>query len=100
MDYSKYLYFLDGDGDIARKARGARKGGSKKPAKVVKAAAKKLAGVADTHADCPGCPECPPCPPTGKRPAAAKKSSGGKKSSAVLEREIAAVLTPKKKRRG
>jgi hypothetical protein len=47
MDYSKYLYYLDGDGDIARKER--QVGGSKrkktakaaKPAK--KAAAKKPA---------------------------------------------------------
>lgn len=34
LDYSKYLYFLDGDGDVARKARalggGARKAKTKK----------------------------------------------------------------------
>ena len=50
MDYSKYLYYLDGDGDVARKERQvggskrkAKKGASKakKPAK--KAAAKKTA---------------------------------------------------------
>src|SRR5262249_34273692 len=52
MDYSKYLYYLDGDGDVARKERqvggskrkksarkSAPKKGSRKPAK--KAAAKK-----------------------------------------------------------
>ena len=37
MDYSKYLYYLDGDGDIARKER--QVGGSKRK----KAAAKKAA---------------------------------------------------------
>jgi hypothetical protein len=53
MDYSKYLYYLDGDGDVARKERqvggskrksskkaaAPKKSGGKKPAK--KAAAKK-----------------------------------------------------------
>src|SRR6476469_542589 len=58
MDYSKYLYYLDGDGDIARKKRqvggskrkssktaskpAAKKAGPKKAAK--KAPAKKAAG--------------------------------------------------------
>ena len=49
MDYGKYIYFLDGDGDIARQARqvggskrkGKAKAAAKKPAK--KAAAKKPA---------------------------------------------------------
>ncbi|MEZ4403089.1 MAG: hypothetical protein R3B06_23905 [Kofleriaceae bacterium] len=40
MDYGKYLYFVDGDGDIARKGR--QVGGSKrKKAPAKKAAAKK-----------------------------------------------------------
>lgn len=48
MDYSKYLYYLDGDGDVARKERqvggskrkkSAKAGGAKKTAK--KAGAKK-----------------------------------------------------------
>lgn len=30
MDYSKYLYFLDGDGDVARKARHLGGGGKKR----------------------------------------------------------------------
>src|SRR5947208_14888392 len=38
MDYSKYLYYLDGDGDVARKER--QVGGSKR-AKKAKAAPKK-----------------------------------------------------------
>lgn len=64
MDYSKYLYYLDGDGDIARKERqvggSKRKSskGSKKPAK--KAAPKKAAKKA----------------PAKKAPA---KKGGGKK---------------------
>jgi hypothetical protein len=42
MDYSKYLYYLDGDGDIARKER--QVGGSKrKSSKAAKAPAKKAA---------------------------------------------------------
>ena len=39
MDYSKYLYYLDGDGDVARKER--QVGGSKRKSK--KAPAKKAA---------------------------------------------------------
>jgi hypothetical protein len=38
MDYSKYLYYLDGDGDVARKER--QVGGSKRK-KTAKAPAKK-----------------------------------------------------------
>jgi predicted transcriptional regulator len=40
MDYSKYLYYLDGDGDVARKER--QVGGSKR--KKSKAAPKKAKG--------------------------------------------------------
>ena len=40
MDYSKYLYYLDGDGDVARKER--QVGGSKRK-KSAKAAPKKAA---------------------------------------------------------
>ena len=39
MDYSKYLYYLDGDGDVARKER--QVGGSKRKAKKGAAKAKK-----------------------------------------------------------
>jgi DNA-binding protein HU-beta len=43
MDYSKYLYYLDGDGDVARKERqvGGSKRKSKKAAPAKKAPAKK-----------------------------------------------------------
>ena len=41
MDYSKYLYYLDGDGDVARKER--QVGGSKRK-KSAKAAPKKAKG--------------------------------------------------------
>jgi hypothetical protein len=49
MDYSKYLYYLDGDGDVARKERqvgGSKRKSSKKaaaPKKAAKAAPKKAA---------------------------------------------------------
>lgn len=39
MDYSKYLYYLDGDGDVARKER--QVGGSKRKSSKKKAAAPK-----------------------------------------------------------
>jgi hypothetical protein len=65
MDYSKYLYYLDGDGDVARKER--QVGGSKRK-KTAKASAPKKAKKA-----------------VAKKPAAkktaAKKSGGGKKGA-------------------
>ena len=60
MDYSKYLYYLDGDGDVARKER--QVGGSKRK-KSAKAAAPKKAKAAKKPA----------------KKAAAKKTGGGKK---------------------
>jgi hypothetical protein len=41
MDYSKYLYYLDGDGDVARKER--QVGGTKRAKKASKAAPAKKA---------------------------------------------------------
>jgi len=41
MDYSKYLYYLDGDGDVARKER--QVGGSKRKKSARKSSAKKSA---------------------------------------------------------
>src|SRR5262245_3582783 len=41
MDYSKYLYYLDGDGDVARKER--QVGGSKRKKSARKSAPKKTA---------------------------------------------------------
>jgi hypothetical protein len=41
MDYSKYLYYLDGDGDVARKER--QVGGSKRKSSGKKASAPKKA---------------------------------------------------------
>jgi predicted transcriptional regulator len=63
MDYSKYLYYLDGDGDVARKER--QVGGSKRK-KSAKAAPKKAKPAKKAAA---------------KKPAkkAAAKKSGGKK---------------------
>ena len=65
MDYSKYLYYLDGDGDVARKER--QVGGSKRK-KSAKSAPKKAAKKA-------------PAKKAAKKPAkkAAGKKAGGKK---------------------
>ena len=62
MDYSKYLYYLDGDGDVARKER--QVGGSKRKKSAKKAAPKK-SGAKKSAAK-----------KTAKKPA---KKSGGKK---------------------
>jgi hypothetical protein len=65
MDYSKYLYYLDGDGDVARKER--QVGGSKRKS-TKKAAAPKKAKAAKKA-------------PAKKAPAkkGAAKKGGGKK---------------------
>jgi hypothetical protein len=72
MDYSKYLYYLDGDGDVARKERqvggskrkSTKKAAAKKPAK--KAPAKKPAKKA-------------PAKKGAAKKAPAKKGAKGKK---------------------
>ncbi len=70
MDYSKFLYYLDGDGDVARKER--QVGGSKrKSAGRAKAAAPKKAAKA--------APKKAPAKKAPAKKAPAKKSSGGKK---------------------
>src|ERR1700758_2853214 len=61
MDYSKYLYYLDGDGDEGRKER---QGGGSKRKKTAKAAAPKKAGAKKAKA---------------AKKAPAKKAGGGKK---------------------
>jgi len=66
MDYSKYLYYLDGDGDVARKERqvGGSKRKSKKKGAAKKAAPKKAAA------------KKPAAKKPAKKPA---KKAGGKK---------------------
>jgi hypothetical protein len=66
MDYGKYIYFLDGDGDIARQAR--QVGGSKRKSKA-KAAPKKAAKKAPAK-------KAPAKKAAKKAPA---KKKGGKK---------------------
>jgi hypothetical protein len=66
MDYSKYLYYLDGDGDVARKERqvgGSKRKKAAKPAAAKKAAPKKAAKKA----------------PAKKAPAKAAKKGAKKK---------------------
>jgi hypothetical protein len=72
LDYSRYLYFLDGDGDVARKAR-ASGGGRRAKAKAPKAAKPPKVTVAS--------------PPT-RKPHEVVWSGKGKKSEAQLDREI------------
>ena len=64
MDYSKYLYYLDGDGDVARKER--QVGGSKRKSSSRKAAAPKKKSS----------PKKPAAKKSAKKPA---KKGGGKK---------------------
>lgn len=78
MDYSRFIYFLDGDGDVARKER-ALGGGKRAKTKASKAAPKAVPKGA--------------LPPTrGKAP--------GKKTQAQLDREIEECLARAKKGNG
>ncbi len=70
MDYSTYLYYLDGDGDVARKER--QVGGSKrKPA--AKKAAKKKPAAKKAAAKKPAAKKAPAKKAGGKKGAAKKK---------------------------
>lgn len=81
LDYSKYIYYLDGDGDVARKARALGGGRKAKPAK---AAVPRKAGKAAAAAAAAAAP--------------AKRS--GKKSEAQLDREIEECLAQARKKGG
>lgn len=70
MDYSRYLYFLDGDGDVARKERSLG-GGKRKAPKAVTSSSK--------------------APKAAAAAAPAAKASG-KKSDAQLDRDIEECL--------
>jgi DNA-binding protein HU-beta len=73
MDYSKYLYYLDGDGDVARKER--QVGGSKRKKTTRAAAPKKKAAPAKKKA-APAKKAPAKKAPAKKAPA---KKAGGKK---------------------
>ena len=80
LDYSRYIYYLDGDGDVARKARAlgggrAKKAKPSKPSKPSKAAK-----------------------PTTAAPFSPKRT--GKKSEAQLDREIEECLAQVRKKGG
>jgi hypothetical protein len=87
MDYSKYLYYLDGDGDVARKERQVggskrKKSGGSKAAPVKKAAkaAPKKAAAKKAPAKKAPAKKAPPAktskkPLQGSKPAPAAKSS-------------------------
>ena len=81
LDYSRFIYYLDGDGDVARKAR-ALGGGRKAKAKTPK----------------PSKPPKPTKPTTADAPFAAPRTPRtGKKSEAELDRDIEECLAQCKK---
>ena len=77
MDYSKYLYYLDGDGDVARKERQVGGSKRKKAAKPAKAKAAKK--------------------PAKKAAKKAKKKAGSKKSVRKAARKAAKKSSAKKR---
>ena len=78
MDYSKYLYYLDGDGDVARKER--QVGGSKrKSTRKAAAAPKKAAGAKRGGGGGGGAKKGG----AAKKGAAAKKGGAGAKKGAA-----------------
>ena len=89
LDYSKYLYFLDGDGDVARKARALGGGGRRAKAKsgngtkAAKASRSSISGHYVTDATAKRHP---------KTTVEETARSGRKKTFAQLEREIEECL--------
>ena len=80
LDYSKYLYFVDRDGDVARQAR--QVGGSKRKKTAKKAAPKKAAKKAAPKKAAPkkAAPKKAAAKkPAGKKPAAKKPAAKKKK---------------------
>jgi hypothetical protein len=49
LDYSRYIYYLDGDGDVARKARALGGGRKAKPSKAAKPTAPTSSAPAKTR---------------------------------------------------
>lgn len=75
MDYSRYIYFLDGDGDVARKERAL--GGGRKASK---------SRASKTLAAAPSVPK--------------KAGKSGKKTEAQLDRDIEECIAQAKKKAG
>ena len=84
LDYSKFIYYLDGDGDVARKARALGGGGRK--AKPSKAAAPSKPSKASKSTAAPS--------------AVSSAPRTGKKSEAQLDREIEECLAKAKSGNG
>lgn len=100
LDYSKYIYFLDGDGDVARKARALGGGGRRSKAKsgtkgtngngtkTAKASRSSISGHYVTEATAKRHP---------KTTVEETVKPGRKKSEAQLDREIEECLAQVKK---
>jgi hypothetical protein len=80
LDYSRYIYFLDKDGDVARKERALGGGGRRSKAKAPKAAKPSKAAS-----------------PPARKAHETVWSGKGKKSEAQLDREIEECLSKAKK---
>lgn len=93
LDYSQYLYFVDGDGDVARKARalggGGRRSKAKNGTKTTKASRSSISGHFVTEAT------------AKRRPKTTVEETvtRGKKSEDQLDREIEECLAQVNKRR-
>ena len=83
MDYSKYLYYLDGDGDVARKERqvGGSKRKKKAGSKAKKSSKKTAKKTAKKGGGKKGAKKKAPAKKAAKKPAkkAPAKKAGGKK---------------------
>jgi hypothetical protein len=78
LDYSKYLYFLDSDGDVARKAR--QVGGSKRKKAAPKKAAPKKAAAKPAKKAAPKKAAPKPAKKAAPKKAAPKKAAAKKKA--------------------
>ena len=88
LDYSRYLYFIDGDGDVARKARASGGGGrTKAPKAPRKTPRSSISGHYVTEATAKRHP---------RTTVEETSKPGRKKTVAQLEREIAECLAQNK----
>lgn len=97
MDYSRYLYFLDSDGDVARKERALGGGGKKAPKTKVPKAPKIKALSSKPSQPKPSQPSAPAG--TSSVPPRTRTPKAPKKSEEQLDREIEECLAKAKKDR-
>lgn len=96
LDYSKFIYFLDGDGDVARKARAVGGGGGRAKAKAKAKAKPNGNGTKTTRSAISGHFVTEATAKRHPKTTVTETVRGRKKSEAQLDREIEECLAQTK----